>query len=432
MMPSHLARQLAAVLVVVFVLVAVWGAFGVYAEVHPPGTTSAGTTLATYTQDSTGVFAASLRPSYLYNNTTEVFGGNVTLFTPITNWINVTIVTSVATNRSASLSLQETFTVRLSTPVWSKLLFSSANASAAPRGTMAVLVTRFQINVSQVVALANAIDNQLNYPSPSFTLSLDPLFSGSLVVPGGEQSVGFEPVVNFTFATSLITPSGLVYSSGGSIVAPTSSSDTTGFAAALPYLLLVGGLIGLGFCAWVASRREPEPPLPPLDRLIHPYEEAIASTGTVPRSAAAVEVAAFSDLVKIADTLGKPILRPSGDDATQPKLYVLDGETVYRYTYRGARGPGTDRDHRALLEPSGRIRVPSPNAGRLILQLRQEIIRLKGLSLDDRTSLEATHLARKAGDLLNLGYEDDAEKEITELARLLSRAVEVSTSRPKN
>jgi hypothetical protein len=284
----------------------------------------------------------------------------VTLFTPITNWINVTIVSSVSANRSAAISFEEAFSVRLSTPVWSKLLFTWENDSSVPAGTLMALTTRYDVNVSSIVALASAIDNQLGYQSNSYTLTLDLFLSGSVGVPGEQQSMSFEPLVNFTFANSLITPSGLTYAFAGEMIAPSPASDSSGFVGTVPYWILAAALAGMAGSGWLASRREEPEALPPLRQLIEPYEEAIATTGTVPKTARSTEVPDFSDLVKIADTLGKPILRPTGGDPARPRLYVVDGETVYRYTYPIPPGAATLTGVPIPAEREGTKRPRSP------------------------------------------------------------------------
>lgn len=428
MRPSRRSRQVAAGLVVVFLLVAVWAAYWTYAEFHPTGPSS-GPVLADYSQESYGSFVASLAPSYLYNNSTEVHGGNVTLFTPITHWINATLITTLNTNRTAALSLREEFSVLLSTAAWSKVLFLSANSTSVPAGTGVTLETQYDVNVSAVVGLVNLIDGQLDYQTTTFTLSLDPFFSGSVQIPGQQQAVSFNPLLNFTFFGSTISPSGLIFSATGTMVGPV-PNDSAGLAGEIAIAILLGALVGVGVSAWVATRREAEPALPPLNRLIEPYEEAIATTEKVPDGASTTEVADFTDLVKIADTLGKPILWPTQGDRAKSALYVIDGSTAYRYQYpangQAVTGPGPPSPART--RPLRRW--PTPNAERLAQELHRQIEVFRNLALDDRTSLQVIRRARRAAELLEVDHEMEAEIEITELARFLSHASEVPR-RPK-
>ena len=421
---SPRTRRIGAVLVVVFVLTTVWAAYYLYSETHPATGASSGTVVAVYSQSSTGSFAASLRPSVLYNNSTEVHGGNITLFTPITNWINASIYYVLQTNRTATISLAEDFAVTLSTPVWEKTLYSYFATSDYSGATTANLSIPYAINVSNVVSLANTIDSQVGYQGSGYTLSLDPFVSGVITAGGVEQSVSSEPRLNFTFAGSIISPSGLSYGSSGSLVAPAPPTTTDGLAAIAPYLALVGSVGGLGGSAWVATRRPAEEGVPPLDELIEPYQEAIAATVRAPPEAIVTPVESFPDLVKIADTLGKPILRPTANADAPPTFLVVDGLVAYRYEYpvpTPATGPSA---------PAGAL-ARSPNEGlggeapgRLIGRLQQEVTRLRGLTLDRATDATARRHVRRALDLIQLGYELQAETEIDALSDVLNAAAE--------
>jgi hypothetical protein len=418
---SPRVHRLAAVLVVVFVLTTVWAAYYLYAETHPSGGGSSGTTVATFSESSVGGFAAAVRPSYLYNNSTEVYGGDLILFTPITNWINSSISYSLETNRTAAISLAETFAVTLSTPVWSKTLHTTLNSSMLPAATAATLAVRYAINVSSVVALAAAIDTQLGYQGNGYTLSLDPVISGSVEVAGIEQPVVLEPRLNFTFTGSLITPSGLAYASTGSLLAPAPPTNAGGLAAAVPYLALVGSVGGLGSSAWVATRRTEEERVPPLDEIIRPYEEAIAVIVGAPTEATATPVATFVDLVKIADTLGKPILRPSGPDAAHRTFFVLDGPLAYTYRYTDDGGTPTPSENETdSPSPPGW----SPTTAVLVQRLQREVKRLHGLPLDAATAADARRRVSRALDLIRAGAEAEVAIEIEELSRLLTTASE--------
>jgi hypothetical protein len=424
---SSRARLFAAILVVVFILTSIWAGYYLYAATHPSGGSSSGTTVATYAESSVGAFAAAVRPSYLYNNSTVVYGGDVMLFTPITNWINASIDYTLQTNRTVVVSLAETFSVTISTAVWSKTLFTSLNRSSSPATTSIELTTAYDVNVSAVIALVSAIDNQLGYQTFDYTLSLNPVISGSVEVSGIAQQITSQPGINFTFDGPLITPSGLVYASQGSIVAPTLSGPSSGLAGATPYLALIGSVGGLCGSTWVATRREQEERVPPLDKLIEPYEEAIAITARTPPSVAETPVATFADLVKIADTLGKPILRPMESDRARDAFIVLDGLTAftYRYPHGGAVSAESTEQHSPGPGP-----VWSPAAIVLVQRLQQEVARLYSPSVDAASAADARRRVRRAMELIRAGAEAESADEIDELARFLTAAAATSKEKP--
>jgi hypothetical protein len=327
-------RAIAAVLAVVFLLTTVWAIYYLDSQIQPSSTPGP-TTIATYSETGLNTFAAAVSPSVLYNNSTEVYGGNLTLFTPITNWINVSMVYALVSNRTAALALNETFSVKLSTAVWSKTLYTATNATSAVSSAFVSLQTQYDVNVSAIVTLATDINTQIGFVGSEFSLTLDPQISGTVGVGAIHQAVTSEPLLNFTFEASLIRPSGLNFSGSGALLLPAPASSSSPAPVVVPSAALALSLGGLGGSLWFATRRPEEAIEPPLDQMIAPYEEAIAETLTVQGSTTPIGVSRFADLVKIADTLGKPILRPLGPDLEISEFVVLDGDWAYTYRYPG-------------------------------------------------------------------------------------------------
>jgi hypothetical protein len=419
MTPSTRARRVAAVLVVVFLLTTVWAVYYLYSDVHPANGGPRAPTLASYSQATSSSFVANLRPSYLYNNSTEIEGGNVTLFTPITNWINVTTTYSLAANRSLDLDVSAAMSVTLSTPVWSKQVATVDNSTSATGATGAFLTLTYAVNVAAIVALANAINDQVDYQGAVFTLSLAPGITGTASVLGSEDTFSFSPTFNLTFSGSLVQPSGLSYAGGGDVLGPTPTTAASGpLAAAAPYLALVGAVSGLGGSAWVASRRPDEEPLLPLDALVRPYEEAVALTTEPPEEFEVTPVATLPDLAKIADTLGKPILRPTGPDPFRRTFYVVDGRIAYSYVYPGSPvRPAGD-----LASIAGASPVVSAAMAALVRRLQDQISRVRSLSLDPETAQELRHRVQHAIDLIRDGESAKAGREVDRIAELITRA----------
>jgi hypothetical protein len=416
---SPRARRVGAVLVVVFVLTTIWAAYYLYTETRVTAASSP-RPVASYTEVGTNAFIASLKPNDLYNNSTEVSGGNVTLFTSITLWVNVTMFDSVVTNTTTSVDLSESFEAVLSTTAWSKTLFVSENATSTPAGTGASLVTRYDVKVASVLALANAIDAQLNFTAPFFTLTLDPVVTGTVGVGGVAQPIESAPSLNLTFASGLIVPSGLSYSSTGVVLSAASSTSSPASNGAVPYAALAASLGGLVGSVWFVSRVR-ETTTPPLDRIIAPYEEAIAETAATPHGDETIPVGQFADLVKIADTLGKPILRPTGTDPERPEFLVLDAGIAYSYRYPGSatvRGPVVPGGEPAPQYPAT---AWSPLALETILRLRQATDKIRTLSLDPDTATSVREQVHRVAELLRAGRDREAAREVQDLLASLKR-----------
>ena len=416
MSPTPRTRRIAAILAVAFLLTAVWAGFYLYSEVHPANGGPSAPTLASFSGDAVGSFAASLSPSYLYNNSTEISGGNVTLFSSITNWINASVDYSFTANRTVSLTLVETFAVVLSTPVWSKTLYSTVNSTSVPATENTTLAFAYDANVSSVVALATAIDNQLGYSGPGYALTLEPTITGNVGVDGFVGSFQSAPFLNFSFTGALISPSGLTHAASGTVLGPVPSSALSLSAAVVPVAALMGSIGGLGGSTWIATRRPEEAPLPPLDELIRPYEEAIALVSAAPAEVATTPVRTFPDLVKIADILGKPILRPATPESARTSFYVVDGRVSYAYRYPSEGPPG------AGPEPTTPAREYSARSAELARRLRNDLLALEARRPEGRSSESARLHARRALDALSSGDEAGAEREIAAIERTLSRS----------
>jgi hypothetical protein len=417
-------RRVAAVLAVVFALTTIWAGYTVYQDARSAAPSSP-TATATYTSGAFNTFVADLQPSALYNNLTHIVGGNITLFPAITNWINATIQYSVQTNRTTAISLQENFAVILSTSVWSKTLFESTNASSSPSTALLSLTTRYDLNVTYLVELVEAIEKQTGYVATSYTVSLLPQISGLVSAGNIHGPIAAEPRLNFTFAGGLITPSGLQYSSTGALDGPTPPSAPLSVATVLAYVGLGVSVIALAVCAWILTRPREEV-TPPLETIIAPYSELIAETAAAPQAEVAIPVGRFADLVKIADTLGKPILRPTEGTEDRKEFVVVDGWIAYSFKYPGFKAAETA----SPAPPGGPVLTPisSRSTDRVVRRIQSEADRLRGLQLDDATSKEVRRRIRRAIDLVHAKELSEADFEVDELSWLLDRA-EMRSSR---
>lgn len=417
-------QRIAAVLVAIFLLLAVWAAYSLYEQTRSD-TSTVPPTVAVYGETAANEFVAALRPSALYNNSTEIAGGNITLFSALTKWINVSLLYSVVVNRSATIGLHESFEVVLSDVVWSKTIFVGTNQSDDVEGHSATLATTYALNVSHAVAVADAINTQIGYPSTTFIVSLVPSISGTIAAGAAHQSFSDSPRLNLTFAGPLITPKGLDFSENGTVLAVhPPAAARVGTAPYAAVILLAGACAG---SAWIATRPTKEGSVP-LDEIIAPYEEIIAETAVTPKGEVTIPVAQFPDLAKIADTLGKPILRPKGGDPARAGFVVLDGPIAYAYFHQ-KRAPKGDAD---TPTPDSIPLVPivAQTGSSRIARLQTEVNRLKGRSLDPRTSQEARRRVRRAIDLIHARDELAADREIDDLSRLLDRA-ELRSSGPR-
>ena len=329
-------RWLTPLLVVIFVLLTIWAGYNLSVQLSSTRSPSSPSPVLTYEDSGLYSYIATLTPNDLYNSTT-VSGTNVTLFAPITRWVNVTFVDGVTLDSPAATQLVDQFTVTLSTPVWSKTIDQGVQENASSNSTSIAVIDRYSLNVSWVENLTQTIDSQLGYSSSQFTVMLAPVVAGHITLGNKEAPVSMSPFLNFTFASSLITPKGLPSNSEGDILGGPSDSGNAG-AVTDAYLFLAASLgalaVSIGLL-WATRGRTKSSVLPDLDTLIEPYEEVIARTSREPQASMVFPVEQFEDLVKVSDTLGRPILRPVGrpENPSGTSFYVVDGSVAYRYGY---------------------------------------------------------------------------------------------------
>jgi Family of unknown function (DUF5305) len=408
-------RTFAGLLVVLLVLLTAWSAYNLYSDARAASMPTT-RTVAYYSGAGQGGFVASLLPNDLCT-CTKISGGNTTLFSSITQWVNVSLVSSITLSTPGTISLVDRFAVILSTPEWTKSLYSTTNESGPFDGTTAMAQDHYSINVSALENLTKQIDEQLDYTNPEATLTISESVEGTVSVGGASGVATVAPQVSFTFNT-------ITLSSG--ILQPTDTGalqTTAGTDGPIPwsgYVLMVaaaGALLAAVGWYLSLSRRAgtEEDALPDLEELIAPYDEVIAETRTVPDPAMVVPIERWKDLIKISDTLGKPILRPMArpPSSTRASFYVIDGDVGYLFRYRSDEA----RPNRGGLNA-----VDSMTPRDLLQRVRTAADRTSSLPADDPRYRNAVARFRRIQALLQARRWPEAEKALSELEVFLGPA----------
>lgn len=408
-------RTVAAVLVVVLVLLAVWAVYNFYSDARAASTPVA-RTVASFSGAGQGGFVASLLPNDLCN-CTQISGGNITLFSSITQWINVSLESSVTLSAPGTISLVDHFAVILSTAAWSKTLYGAFNESGPVAGTTATVRDQFSINVSSLENLTKQIDEQLDYESPEATLSLSQMVEGTVSVDGISGIATVSPLANFTF-TSATLSSGILQPTSTGVLQTTTGTDGPIPWSAYAALIVTAGSLLAALTWYVSLVRRPgteEDALPDLEELIAPYEEVIAETRTAPDPAVVVPIERWKDLVKISDTLGKPILRPMArlPSAKRTDFYVIDGDVGYVYRHRSG---GSTPIHGL----PGAVHAQTP--ADLLDRVRAVAAQTAALSADDLRYRNAVARFRQIQALLQGRRWPEAERALDELEGFLGPA----------
>lgn len=355
--------RLVAIVFIVLLVIAAWAGYWVYSSVTATSTTSPSAPLFTYSESSSYDYVARLIPNDLYN-TSELGPGNGTLFSQITTWVNISFVYRVGVVPAVNMSSAMLFTVSLGSDHWQKTL--EQNALTVPERTSNSLSfnEQFDLNVSAILSLVATIEAQTGYFPSSFWVILIPDVATSVSLGLHGMNLDFEPTLNLTFADGQIEPSGLTSFVSGDYGLPpvVSTSDAVGWlsAAAIPYWLL-GVSLPLAAVTGVYAFRHREARPPDIEELMRPYREAIVDAPLPPASTDVVAVSSWEDIVKVADMLGRPILRvahaatPGAPGSTS--FYVVMGTIAYRFS-PGASSSGSTNAPIAF-PPS-----PTPKLGR--------------------------------------------------------------------
>ena len=322
------------VLVVVFLaMVVVFSSYGVaYIQGLPTQTTSA-VTAGVYAVQGNYDYVATLAPNQVYNTTT-LGPGQGTLFVSITKGIDVTFTGTVALSSPGNVSVETSYLVALSGGPWNKTLGQSAQSTQQAVGVTATWSRSFLFNVSQTIDLAKEIGTELQVLSQTYLIQIMPVVTGSLTEAGRTVPILLEAPLNLTISNGVISPTGMSYSYKGNIT----NEDVVSYPNRVTYryafdALFVGSLVFLGILVYYVLKVEkvgkdagPED----IEVLTRPYREVIATTATLPPGSH-VAMEKWDDLVKVADTMGKPIMEfaERGEGFVRRVYWVLDGETSY-------------------------------------------------------------------------------------------------------
>jgi hypothetical protein len=326
-----------AILGVVFALGTAFSGYWTAASMHsaPP----APATLLDYLEDSHYTYRALLAPNSLYNTTT-LGPGNGTLFTAITLWVNVSFGFDLHTNAPANLSTLGTFTASIVTPAWTKELSVHGLRVSSIEGSNVELRASYNASVPGIAATVTAIDKETGYTPPYYLIALRASLATTVETRGVTTDVVSAPALTLNVSAGQIRPSALTSSGSGVVSAPDpAAAGAVHVPALVPSFVLVACVVGLAFSGTFAYREWARGRPHDLPALMAPYEEAIVDVRGPPVASSTIQVKAWEDIVKVADTIGMPILRtvrvaPGADAAPTTVFYVVAGGTAYVFVHR--------------------------------------------------------------------------------------------------
>jgi hypothetical protein len=347
---------------VLLLLLEVPALYGVATSQAQPTTQSVTQPLYNYSDATSFSYAATILPNPLYNGTT-LLPGQGTIFLPIVRSLELSYDFSLELSEPSSVIARAGWTTSLDGGLWNRTLnFSGLGPAVTTSSVSSFSISQnTTLNVSSVLGLIHSIANVTGYNPSSVILEFHPIVYLEME-PAGQSplSVLYSPQFNMTIGSNAIIPGPAAAASGGSR-SSTFVAEVNGVTGQRELAILAATVIGIGaiVAAFLTTRQaivdhRRHVVARTLRQMTAPYQEAIAMTGTPPSNEKMVALGTWEGLVRVADMLGKPILRyeqRAADGEWRYFFYVLDGETQYTYLLpRAARLLAQDAEpasHRA-------------------------------------------------------------------------------------
>jgi hypothetical protein len=306
-------------------------------------------TLCNYTQNGTYNYIAQLGPNLIYNNKSTLTPGEGIIYISITKQINITFTYTFESDLNASTTIKYTASELVITPRWTRQTYTiplktvvntsnetSFNFSIPP------------ITITSMDTLVSSINREIGVSTGNYNITII-----TTAILNAETEAG---TINEQFTASLLlgivrgAPEGDIVSIGnlqttktGKIVqTDTIYHDWVKNQQYASYITSATAIIGLAICAFLYTQTKP--PITPttseklIQELTEPYRDIIveATKEQTPQGQTIIPIKTLEDLVKIADTLTKPIVhfqKPPTPENKEPMdiFYVLDDITRYEY-----------------------------------------------------------------------------------------------------
>lgn len=300
-------------------------------------------TLCTYKHDGEYNCIAELKANTIYNQSTLKPSEGI-LYLRIINYICInlsyTFESQLSANTTIQYSINESVTGGRG---WEKHFVLTPQTTINSTGTPLELpiINTLQINIIEVEQLVSDINQETGMYAADCNITISPNINTMAETTAGTINETFTPtlIISFKYRTEEgdhITIDGLQHTKTGAITrTEIIHQQWVMNQRYTSYIIFVVAFSGLAYTSWVFIKTKPTKPTKPerpIEELIEPYEEIIAEAKELSfrREIATIMMSSLEDLVKVADSLGKPILH--SEEAQTHILYVLDGETKYEYT----------------------------------------------------------------------------------------------------
>lgn len=341
-------RTVITVLLVIFTVLTLISSLILYYSHQLPVEKKSVVTLYTYGHYGTFNYIATLKPNTIYNKTT-LEPGEGPIFTRITNAINVNFTYTFQGTKPTNLTVHYNVSEYVETSKWQKQIGEIQQKTINTTGTNTNLYINNipPINISTVQNLVSTIRQETGMSVSDYIVTITTQMYIEANTTEGLISESFTPKLTIRFTTS--------FSEGDSILIQDIEHAKTGEITSteiiyqpwvniirfVSYALSIVSFPGLFVIIWAFASSRPTKPMRPealIKEVIEPFKEIISETAEEPQfkehrlmPIATISMKTLEDLVKVADTLAKPIVHTRKPPETHI-FYVFDETTRYEYT----------------------------------------------------------------------------------------------------
>jgi len=338
-----MARLKITITLISFLILTIIGISYLYYTYQIPETETQIVSLCEYRNIGTYDYTAKLKPNIIYDKTT-LKPGEGTLYLRITEHLNITFAYTFQSNKEANATIKYSITEYLQSTKWAKQLNTTITETTV-NGTgnqIEIPINNIpSVSIATLESLAGQLDREIGVYSSEYNATV--IIRIQILA---ETSVGtinelFNPTLAITFRPGtaqgdILIIQGLENTKNGRITQQnTIRNDWIINQRYASYIITTIALGGLIFTLALIKTKptKAEKPQKHLEEIIEPYEEIIAEVSQEPTPKTpitSVTMNSIEDLVKVADSLGKPILHFQKTENTHV-FYVLDETTRYEY-----------------------------------------------------------------------------------------------------
>jgi hypothetical protein len=318
-------------------------------------------TLCNYTQDGTYDYTAALGSNLIYNNKSTLGPGEGIIYISITQYIDITFTYTFESDLNANTTIRYTASEFVITPRWTRQTYAIPLKTIVNTSNEASFQFSIPpITIKSMDTLVGSINSEIGVSTGNYNITIIANAALNAETAAGtinEQFTASLPLEIERGATEgdIVSIGNLQTTKTGEITqTETTYYDWVQNQQYASYITSATALIGLATCAFFYIQTKPPVTPAPSEKLIQeltePYQDIIveAAQEQTPQGQTTITTKTLEDLVKIADTLTKPIVhfqKPPTPENQEPTdiFYVLDNITRYEYSITPSKIKAAER-----------------------------------------------------------------------------------------